>query len=312
MGAVDHEDFTLTLGAKQLTGGLDGLSVKVGATSSTTEDDIAILVTLGGCDGVQALLGGTHEVVAGAHRLEGVDGRTDRSIGGILESNREGQTGSQLTVQLGLSGTSTNSTNTDQISGVLRGDCVQHLASNRDTQVSDVAQQLAGNADSLVDVVRVIDVGVVDQSLPADSGTGLLEVSPHHNAELIAELTGQIAQERGIFDGGFGVMETARANNNEHAVGLAANDLTSFDTAVQHGKEGVRGEADFILDQLRRGEGRVFLNCREQYVRQWASSRKSTWGLHTSHILSHPLTEEVNVGSIQDGRGGGDARHVGL
>lgn len=262
MGAVDHEDFTFPLGAKQLTGGLDGLSVKVGATSSTTEDDIAILVTLGSCDGVQALLGGTHEVVAGAHGLERVDGRTDRSIGGILESNREGQTGSQLTVQLALGGTSTNSANTDQISGVLRGDGVQHLARNRDTQVSDVAQQLAGNADSLVDVVRVIDVRVVDQSLPANSGTGLLEVSPHHNAELITELSGQITQECGVFDGGFGVMDTARADDNEHPVRFAANDLTSFDTAVQDSKEGVCGQADFILDQLRRGEGRVFLNCR--------------------------------------------------
>ena len=34
--------------------------------------------------------------------------------------------------------------------------------------------------------------------------------------------------------------------------------------------------------------------------------------MRTSHILCHPLAEEVNVGSIQDGRGGGDARHVGL
>lgn len=34
--------------------------------------------------------------------------------------------------------------------------------------------------------------------------------------------------------------------------------------------------------------------------------------MRTSHILCHPLTEEVNVGSIQDGRGGGDTRHVGL
>lgn len=260
--AVNHEDFTLTLGAKQLTGGLDGLSVVVGATGSTTEDDIAVLVTLGGCDGVQALLGGTHEVVAGTHGLERVDGRTDRSIGGVLESHREGQTRSQLTVQLGLSGTSANSANTDQISSILRGDGVQHLASNRDTQVSDVAQQLAGNADTLVDVVRVIDVGVVDQSLPANSGTGLLEVSPHHNAELIAQLSGQITQECGVFDGGFGVMDTARADDNEHPVRFAANDLTSFDTAVEDSKEGVCSEADFILDQLRRGEGRVFLNCR--------------------------------------------------
>ena len=42
--------------------------------------------------------------------------------------------------------------------------------------MGQVAKQLTGDAETLVDLERAIDVGVVDQTLPANSRAGLLAV----------------------------------------------------------------------------------------------------------------------------------------
>lgn len=260
MRTIDHENITLVLGAKKLLGGLDAVGVEVGAAATTTVDDIAVLVTLGGGDGNETLLGGTHEVVAATHRLERVDGGADGAIGGVLEADGEGKTGGQLSVELGLGGTSTHGADTDQVGGVLGRDGVEHLASDGDTEIGDVSEKLTGNLNTLVDVVRVVDVGVVDQTLPADRGPGLLKIGPHDDAQVILQLLGKTSETLSVLDGSLGVMDTTGTNQDQEAVRLAADDVTGLNTAVEDGEEGVSGETDLVLHKLRRSERRVFLD----------------------------------------------------
>ena len=103
-----------------------------------------ILVT--GCldDGGKTLLGNTHEGMGIGSRLHGIDSDTNASVSScekhkepgtkwiqqlltILEANREGNTRSELTVELGLGGTSTDGTPRDEVSNVLGGDSVEEL-----------------------------------------------------------------------------------------------------------------------------------------------------------------------------------------
>jgi len=122
MGAVDH-DARLVLRTRLLkssTYSLDVLSSVVGTLGTTSENNVDVLVSGGLDDSSQTLLGDTHESMGVGGRLHGIDSNTDASVGPVLETDREGDTGSELTVELGLGGTCSNSTPRDEIGNVLR------------------------------------------------------------------------------------------------------------------------------------------------------------------------------------------------
>ena len=60
-------------------------------------------------------------------------------------------------------------------------------------------QQTAGHTQSRIDVVAAIEVGVVDQALPAHGGAGLLEINPHHDLERVLISLVGLGNCRGVF-----------------------------------------------------------------------------------------------------------------
>ena len=64
----------------------------------------------------------------------------------ILETDREGDTGGELAVELRLSGAGADSTPRDEVSDVLRRDGIEKLGSDGDTEVGKVAQELTSEA----------------------------------------------------------------------------------------------------------------------------------------------------------------------
>lgn len=56
----------------------------------------------------------------------------------------------------------------------LRRDSVEELAGDRDAVGGQVREEGACYPETLVDLVGTVDLGVVDQALPADGGTRLL------------------------------------------------------------------------------------------------------------------------------------------
>lgn len=91
-------------------------------------------------------------------------------------------------MDLGLGGTRTDSTDGQTIGQELGGDCVEHLAGDGHALVGQVDEELARYAETLVDLEAVVDIGVVDQTLPADCCAGLLEVRAHDDQQLIGVL----------------------------------------------------------------------------------------------------------------------------
>lgn len=99
-------------------------------------------------------------------------------------------------------------------------------------------------------------------------------------------------------------MDTTRTNQDQQPVRLTVDDLPGFKPTVEDGQQRLCGEPNLMLDQLRRCQWRVSLNCILGLLAGGLLCfTKTCVGLLTSHILGHPLPEEVNVGSIQHGLG---------
>lgn len=144
----------------------------------------------------------------------GVNGDGEVAVCAVLVADGETETGGKLTVQLGLGCAGTNGTEGDQIGEVLGGDGVKHLAGNGHTQACEISIEFTGHAETLVNVVGLVDVRVVDQTLPSNRCAGLLEVGAHDDAEVGGQTSGELLEAVGIFECCFGVMDGAWPNDH--------------------------------------------------------------------------------------------------
>lgn len=182
--AVNHDHLALVLPAQSLAGSLDVGAVVVGTLAATTEDDESMLVAGGLGNGSQTLLGDTQETVGMGSSANGVNSNRQVTVRAVLVTNGETQTRSELAVQLRLGSTGTNGTKGDKVGKVLRRNGVEHLTGNGHAGAGKVCVELTGDAQAFVDVVRLVKVRVVNQTLPSDRCAGLFEVGTHDDAEI--------------------------------------------------------------------------------------------------------------------------------
>lgn len=215
VGAVDHHDLGEVLLPQQLAHSLDVVLVEVGALGPTAQNDEAVLVTACPGDGCQTLLCHAQEVVLRSRAANGVDRHRKPTVGAVLEANGERKTGGELTVQLRLCCSRTNCAEGDQVGKELGRDGIEHLRRNGHASRCEVDEELAGNAQALVDLEGLVDVGVVDQALPADCCAGLLEVGAHNDADVVLELVGEGLQALAVLNGEFGVVQRAGPDHDQ-------------------------------------------------------------------------------------------------
>jgi len=248
--AVDH-DARPHIRSRLLHGrnsSADGLGVVVGALGTAAEDDVHVAVTARLDDGGETLFGDTHEGVGvggGAHR---VDGDTDAAVGTVLEADGERDTTCQLTVELRFGGTGTDGSPADEVSDVLRADGIQELGADGDTEIGEVAKEFASDAETLVDVEGAVEVGVVDETFPADCRAGFFEVSSHDDQQVLP-LGDLFLQELGVGHGLLCVVDRARADDDEDAVILASQDTGCVETGGGDGLLGSWGGADLVAEE---------------------------------------------------------------
>jgi len=154
-------------------------------------------------------------------------------------------------VQLGLSSACANGAEGDQVSKELWGDGIQHFAGNWHSGAGQVAEELARNTEALVDLVSLIDIRIVDQSLPSDGRTWLLEVGAHDDAEVIRELVSDSLEARAVLEGGGWVVDGAGTADDEQAVVGSHDDVDGIFAALDDGLQGRLGEWDLGEEQLR-------------------------------------------------------------
>lgn len=238
VGAVHHEDLTLLLSAEGLARTADALAVVVGTLVTATQNDETVLVTGGLGNRRKTLLGHTEEAVGVGSGTNSVDGHAQVTVRAVLVADREGETGGQLAVELGLGGAGADSAQGDEVGEELWGDGVEHLGGDGETGAGEVDVELTGDAQTLVDVVGLVDIGVVDQTLPADGRAGLLEVGAHDDAQVLGQLVGDLLQATGVLERGVWVVDRAGTDHDEQAVIALLDNLNGFITAGTDSENG--------------------------------------------------------------------------
>lgn len=269
--AVNHKALGDTLLVDGSLGLSDARGVKVGALGAAAQDDEAVLVAGGADNSDNARLGDGKEVVGVLDSANGINGNAKRAVGTVLEADGERQAGGQLTVQLGLGGTGANGTHREQIGQELRRDGIEHLGSDGHALGGQVDKELARQAQTLVDLEAAIDIGIVDQTLPADGRAGLLEVRAHDNEKLILVLLLLLEQHVAVSQGSLGVVDRAGADDDEQAaVGIGAvDDGHGLLARLDDGLFRFGGLRDLVLQQIGGRQRVVALDCKGEVLASW-------------------------------------------
>ena len=197
-----------------LAGVFDGCGVVVGGVASAAEDYVAVGVSLGDKDGGLAVLGVAKEVVGLVGGEDGLDGDLDVAGGAVFEADGAGESGDELAVDLALGGAGADgSPGLTSVGDVLGGDHVEELGAGGDAHVGEVEEEVAGFAEAVVNLEGLVEVGIVDEALPAEGGAGLLEVDAHDEAEFAGVLGDGGFEKLGVGAGGFGVVDGAGADD---------------------------------------------------------------------------------------------------
>lgn len=264
--AVDHDSELLALLDESLLRSLNVLLVVVGALGATAKDNETVLVALGAGDSGQALLGNAHEVVFSRGSANGINSNTEVSVGSVLETDRERETRGKLAVKLAFGSTGADSTNRDEVGKELRGDGVQHLRSNRHTGGGQIAEKLSGDTKTLVDLERRVDIGIVDETLPADGRARLLKVGSHHNNEVVLQLLGKSLEPAAVLESCGRIVKGAGANNDKETVIFAHDDTYGLLPALNNSLESGIRHGNLGNEKSRRDEGILSLDWKTKIV----------------------------------------------
>ena len=157
--------------------------------------------------------------------LNRVAGDLDVAVGAILEPDRRRQTGGEFAVHLALGGARANRAPGDQVAQVLGRDHVQKLTASGQAQAIDLDEQLARNTQSLVDAEGFVQIGVVDQALPADRGARFFKIHPHHDLQRVGIGVALLFEQPCIGQRRRRVVDRAGADHHQQPVVLAGHDV---------------------------------------------------------------------------------------
>ena len=112
-------------------------------------------------------------------------------------------------------------------------DGIEHFTSDRDADLREIQEQLACNAQTSVDFVRAVEIGVIDQTFPADRRAWLFKVCTHYDDKAVfpALLVCLVQAARVLFRL-VNVVDRAWANNDQQTIVFATNHTCSLIAAT--------------------------------------------------------------------------------
>ena len=153
-------------------------------------------------------------VRGGAQR---VDGHAQAAVGAVLKAHRRGQAAGHFPMGLRFRGARADGGPGDQVLKVLRRDRIEGLGGGGQAQGHDIGEQAARQAQALFNAERVIQMGVVDQPLPAQRRARLFEVHAHDDIQRVLHLFRQRAQAPRVVHRRPGVVDRAGAHDDQQA-----------------------------------------------------------------------------------------------
>src|SRR5919106_1002594 len=101
------------------------------------------------------------------------------AVGAVLKADGTRKSRGKLAVYLAFGGARADGTPGYQIGEILRRDHVEELAARGHAELIELEQQIAADAQSVVDLKATIEIGIVDESFPANRGARLLKIDAH-------------------------------------------------------------------------------------------------------------------------------------
>jgi hypothetical protein len=102
---------------------------------------------------------------------------------------------------------------------------------------------------AVVDLVRLVEMRVVDEALPPDGGARLLKVDAHDDAERVGQLVDDRPEQCGVLARGCGVMDGAGADDHQQTRVAAGEDLADLGARLEDGGGGALGDGQFFLQK---------------------------------------------------------------
>ena len=155
---------------------------------------------------------------------------------------------------LGLGGAGADGRPADAVLQVLWRDRVECLGGQRQAQLGELHQQATGDVQAFLDLEGAVQVGVVDQTLPAHGGARLLEVDAHHDVQAVLYLVGQAAQATSVVQRGVHIVDRAGAHHHQQPGIGAVEDVLHGLAALDHRGLGLGRKRNFLLQLLRSDE----------------------------------------------------------
>ena len=185
------------------------------------------------------IAGGAHD---GRGTFPGEGGKPVRVVGGencvdrdfqvtvraVFEADRHGQSRSEFAVHLAFDSAGADGSPADDVGVELPQRGIEKLGADGQTFGADVDQELAADAQALVDLVRSVASRVVDESLPADHGAGFFEINPHDNQQVLPMSFSDRSQQISVVERGGGVMNRAWPRDNEQMIVFTLHDGGDF------------------------------------------------------------------------------------
>ena len=134
----------------------------------------------------------------------------------------------------------------------MRADGVERLGGQRQLQLGQPAEQLAGPVQPQLHVEGAIQVRVVDEALPADRGAWLLKVDPHDNVESVLIGVMQRFESGCVLFGGVHVVDGAGTTDHQQAVITTVDDVGDGIAGPLHECQRAIGDGQFLLELGRR------------------------------------------------------------
>src|ERR1017187_7283937 len=152
-------------------------------------------------------------------------------------------------MDLALGGTRADSAPADEAGDVLRRNHVEEFGSRGHAHLGQVKEQVPRLPQAVVDLVRLIEIGVVDQALPSDSGARLFKVDAHDDAQVGGKLRNGIVQQPPVLACGGGVVNGTWPDENEQPGIAPAQDFVDLVAGGENGFRGGVGDGELFLEE---------------------------------------------------------------
>ncbi len=217
MADIDHQPGCHADPGEFRRGRLDARRVIIGLNAAA-QDDVAVLVAGGRRDRAAPALGHRHEMMRLGGRFHRLGGDAQIAVGAVLEADRAGQARCQLAMDLALGRARADRAPGDEVGNVLRRGHVEELGRRRQAEIVDGREHVARHPQPLVDVEAAVEVGIVDQALPADRGARLLEIDAHDDLEPVGQGLAQRRQTAGVVHGRDRIVDGTRADDDKQSI----------------------------------------------------------------------------------------------